>query len=458
MRSKTTTKTKIYRNLYLPKSLDERLKEIAETKIQLYKYYHFVYLLTSGTLKDKNKNLWLFKPLCSYLLAKIFTTKYNKVINALKANYIIESDNIFHEGKCFKYRILPEFFENEDSIMVKFSYKNSIPLDDFIDNKQLKKDFVKCFNNLDIPYVELYKVLEHKLNALSIDDFDTNAKIIYKGNKNVRVLKNYVFIERHMPVQEALKYADINGVSLIQDKDKLYLMNETDFLYQKERFIKLYWSASIENLKSEDTISVSRDRKTKRLHTNFTTMPNELFQVICNKNRLVEFDLRNAQPTLLTNLLINKEFDTTDFKVFKALTISGKLYEYFAEEFNLTRKEAKAIMFPVLFSSHKFTQCTYKKKFEEHFPSVANWINNFKKDFGKSSLAIKLQGLESNLFIDQIYKPLIDKGILIFTKHDSIACFYDDKDIVESFINEVFQDNKFYGKLESNQSSLQCAA
>jgi hypothetical protein len=451
------TTTKIYRNLFIPTVLDEKLKEIASTKIELYKFYHFIYLLSSGFLQDENKNFFQFKPLSRSLLIKIFTTKYYKVTRALKSNDVIECDDIMYKGKCFKYRINPKYFTEKNMVKVKFSYKNRIPLKDFIDNKLETKLFLDNCNILYIPFDKMYDILNQKLNTLSIENYKTNCQIDFEGLRTIRIFKNYSFIKRQMTLGEALKICEIEGKSLIQDKNRLYLMYEYDFLFEKKTYIEWYWQASIENLKEDITIRAKRDKTSKRLHTNFSTLPNELFSAICDENCLLEIDLRNAQPTFLSKLLKEQGLDSLDFLSFEQLTSRGKLYEFFAEQFNMSRDESKLIMFEVFFTSHRYSS-PYKDKFKEHFPTVSNWIYNYKKEFGKNALSIKLQSIESNLFIDQIYKPLLEKGIPVFTKHDSISCFLEDSVIVEQYIEKVFRENRVLGELKSNKDILPCAA
>lgn len=452
-----TTTTKIYRNLSIPKILDDKLKDIASTKIQLYKLYHFIYLLSSGFLQDESKNFFQFKPLSRSLLIEIFTTKYYMVIKALKSNDVIECDEIVYKGKCFKYRINPKYFIDNNMVKVKFSYKNRIPLKDFIDNKEETKLFLNSYKMLHIPFDKLYGILNRKLSTLSIDGFKTNSQISFEGHRTVRIFKNYSFIKRQMALDEALKISKIEGKSLIQDKNKLYLMYEYDFLFEKKTYIEWYWSASIENLKKYDTISATRDKTSKRLHTNFSTLPNELFSAICIENCLVENDLINAQPTLLCKQLKEQGMDSLDFLKFEQITRKGKLYDFFAEQINITRNEAKLIMFEVFFTSPSYSS-PYKKKFKELFPTVSNWIYNYKKNLGKNSLSIKLQSIESNIFIDQIYKPLLEKGIPVFTKHDSVICFFNDKEIVQEHISIVLKKNGIFGEIKSNKDTLPCAA
>lgn len=451
------TTTKIYRNLTLPIGLNNELKEIAPTEIQLYKLYHFIYLLSSGFLQEETKNFYQFKPLSQSLLKNIFTSKYYKVLNTLKSNGIIECDELMYQGKCFQYRINPKYYMDKDMVKVKFSYKNRIPLKDFIDNRRETKLFLENFKRLKIPSNILSKILEKKLNGLSISDFKTNENIYFHGRRNIRIYKNYSFIERQLTLKDALKICEIEGKSLIQDKSKLYLMYEYDFLCEKRTYINWYWGAAIEDLKEDVTIRANRDKTSRRLHTNFSNLPNDLFSVICKENCLVEYDLNNSQPTLLAKLLRDQGFDSLDFLTYEQLTRNGRLYEYFAEQFNIERSEAKLIMFEVFFTSHRHSS-PYTDKFKELFPTVSNWIYEYKKNFGKNALSVKLQSIESHIFIDQIYKPLLEKGIPVFTKHDSVICFFDDKEVVEEHISIVLKENGILGMIKSNKSLLPCAA
>ena len=58
-------------------------------------------------------------------------------------------------------------------------------------------------------------------------------------------------------------------------------------------------------------------------------------------------------------------------------------------------------------------------KIKDLFPSVVNWINNYKKVNGDNEFCVMLQKIESDLFIDNIFLKLKNHGLMVFSKHDS---------------------------------------
>jgi hypothetical protein len=166
-------------------------------------------------------------------------------------------------------------------------------------------------------------------------------------------------------------------------------------------------------------------------------MCSTLTDEICNQNGLSQIDLKNSQFTLLSHILTDK-LDTDDFKRFKALSISGKLYDYITEELSLqTRKEGKIGMFEILFSSRK-NNTKNKAKLKTLFPSVIKWIDDFKASNGDDAFSIMLQKYESKIFVDNILVKLKKKGLFALTKHDSVIVRDKDLEAVNEIITNEF--------------------
>ena len=109
------------------------------------------------------------------------------------------------------------------------------------------------------------------------------------------------------------------------------------------------------------------------------------------------------------------------------------------------RKEAKKIMFKVLFSRNKF-YIGYKKMipyesdkmiFANVYPFVSEVVKVLKtKDH--RTLPIFLQRLESYLFIDCIAKELVNNGIIPLTIHDSVIVKIEHQEKAIEIMNKVF--------------------
>jgi hypothetical protein len=155
---------------------------------------------------------------------------------------------------------------------------------------------------------------------------------------------------------------------------------------------------------------------------------------------------------------------SAEYKDFKKLVKTGKLYEHiqrlvWAETGkNISRKEAKGIMFTIAFSSHRY-QPQEKQIMRKYFPNVIALIDGFKKAMieqyqsaghadcsqkGNASFAILLQQAESLIFIDSILAKCHQRGIKALSKHDSIVCRQSDKHKVTKIVCKVL--NELMGK------------
>ena len=140
--------------------------------------------------------------------------------------------------------------------------------------------------------------------------------------------------------------------------------------------------------------------------------------------------------------LINNEFqDYID------LVVSGKLYEFledaFLQELGIElkdRKEVKAAVFQVLFTSNQFkgqAEAAPKRLFEQKFKAVYDVFAKIKsKD--KSLLPRLLQSIESHLMINIIAKRVSEEYPLapIYTIHDSISTTEEYVEVVEQIMME----------------------
>ncbi len=156
-----------------------------------------------------------------------------------------------------------------------------------------------------------------------------------------------------------------------------------------------------------------------------------------------------------------------DYLLFKELVKTGQLYEHVRELIwkdtgrNISRKEAKKIMFTIAFSSYRYEPAE-KQVIKRHFPSIVGIIDGYKKlqveklesckllsdqearDRGNASFAILLQQVESLIFIDEILSKCHRKGIKALSKHDSIVCRQSDKHKVTKIVCKVL--NSLFGR------------
>jgi hypothetical protein len=135
--------------------------------------------------------------------------------------------------------------------------------------------------------------------------------------------------------------------------------------------------------------------------------------------------------------------------------------------YTVIRAAAKKTMFQTLFSSHKYNPAS-KVILKKHFPNLVKFCDSFKKEMikfysnelpkkqatkkGNAALAVMLQTIEAEIFIDTILFDLLKKGYKVLSKHDSILCKNSDtkevQKVVETTLNSFFGPNEYELKIE----------
>ena len=164
-----------------------------------------------------------------------------------------------------------------------------------------------------------------------------------------------------------------------------------------------------------------------RFHTNFTILRKEIRNqfLSINNEMLAEVDIKNSQPlffgVLLKNALPHINGDTERYF---DLIVSGLLYEDIVEKSTITtRKEAKMLMYKILFGDNINDNKKLNKVFKKLYPSVHEYILEFKEEKKNyKELAYKLQKMESNFLFNTVIKEIYQTypEIILFTVHDSI--------------------------------------
>jgi len=104
--------------------------------------------------------------------------------------------------------------------------------------------------------------------------------------------------------------------------------------------------------------------------------------------------------------------------------VSGLLYEDIVEKSKISnRKEAKLLMYKILFGDNANGNKKLNKIFKKMYPSVHEYILEFKEEKQNyKELAYKLQKMESNFLFNTVIKEIYETypEIVLFTVHDSI--------------------------------------
>jgi hypothetical protein len=444
-------KNKVYRNLVLPKSLIEELTELTKGKT-LQNCYYILYVITVGYNKHNYHNFQNFRPIPVTRLFKMLGSGYINPLNILLFNGLIERTETFGVGNCFKYRLAPKYYDECETMKVKFSYYQKSE-----DSQQYEKDkeelavFIENFRLLEIPFNKLYEKIDYKVNSLSIADYRTDEQVewIFPKMYVTEIEEDWLFnVHKGMTKSEALLIADQKNKLIVNDGRKICMVDPEYFILEQRNFTKMAWTASVDNLAEESSLYGKRNRTNYRLDTNFTTMGKALFDIILSHNRMEEYDLMNSQPALLSHLLKENRIVGEDVELYHRLTERMGFYEYF-EEFGLDRGQAKQMIFKVFFGKDRSSNLM-TELFKKYFPTVSSFISAYKWDNGDNAFAIMLQRFESELFIDNIYYKLNDMRIPVFTKHDSISFFSYDRAKVYEIIMQEFGKIGFQGKIKLN--------
>lgn len=430
----------------MPQALSEAIQNLNLSKTDKSHCYKFIGILLRDSLEEHG-DLISFTPKPQKYIVKSFDNSYHVWLYELLNNQIVtRSDYYSHEeGICYDYKVSPSFFLEDKSSSTLCIYKSCKPLislgyKDVIkginhERNTLYSWFADDMDSLVIDYNKLESILKDKLDNLSIDQFEVDYQIQAKSVQlnTTYGKKNKSF---YTSTTNAIAMAHKQGKSLINDEGKFKIDTLEGFIHKKRHAINFYCQNSITRLKNKNYMA-SRNETNNRLDTNLTNMSSLLVDEICLQNNLVQIDLASSQFTLFSNHLTHK-LTTDDFIRFKTLSSSGNLYMNIQQELGLKSvKEAKNAMFEILFSGRN-NKTLFKRKIKEVFPSVVEWIDNYKKEHGDNEFSIMLQRIESELFIDKVLKRLKKLKYFCLTKHDSLIIKRGDYEAIMDIVKDEF--------------------
>lgn len=132
------------------------------------------------------------------------------------------------------------------------------------------------------------------------------------------------------------------------------------------------------------------------------------------------------------------------------------IYQVIADKTNVHRVIAKNKMFTLLFNERPPRDKELTTNLPEFFANLEKVREAFRIAFGnsKETLPVFLQMVEAHIFVENIYRRMADKGLVGFTRHDSISIGNnpEDRQILEEILNNVFFEIDFYGSFKNDQS------
>ena len=355
------------------------------------KYYFIITFIFFGRIFDKRKNSTSFIQLYSLFLKSVLSGHYRDYLQDLMEMKVIETDNRYIQKEKSKAYRLTENYRSRKTKQIIIEDKKIIS--NYWNYKaELKKNISESH----------YKYLYECLEQIEID---------YETAKTV--------------------------------------LNQTDCDFEQYSS----WNCSIDMIYSKDWFFVV-DKTAGRVHNNVTNLSKNFRPfLIFNNQKLVEIDVKNAQP-LLFNLLINRYLlrytdysgnilpyvpQDSDIRFYRELTENGKFYEYIMKLLGV--KEERGL-FKVRFFSKVFysKECENEERsrFKVAFPEVSEIISYYKK-VNHKDLAIELQKIEAEIMIHSVVKRLMDKKIFVLTIHDSILTTQDNVELVKQVMMNEFK-------------------
>jgi hypothetical protein len=370
--------------------------------------------------------------------------------------YLTQQSKIIYKGINLKCSYLINIIHE---LLIKYYFSNNIDIKFNLSSLILKKKYGEFYNyyieylcdNEFMSLVSNYyvgkKTKSYKLDTKYVYDtirYKNTDKFILKKSKNryettiSEMNQSSILPNVRAKLIQSLDSINIDYAGAYNFLNELMDNNVIDDSKYKRNQI------SIENIRDGNIYFNFDDYG--RFHTNFTILRKEIRNqfLSINNEMLAEVDIKNSQPlffgVLLKNALPHINGDTERYF---DLIVSGLLYEDIVEKSTITtRKEAKMLMYKILFGDNVNDNKKLNKVFKKLYPSVHEYILEFKEEKQNyKELAYKLQKMESNFLfntvINEIYQTYPD--IVLFTIHDSIMFPKSYQDRVEEIFYKHFK-------------------
>ncbi len=378
---------KLYR--YIPEEVNNKIqKDSYRLKEHLYIICDMIYRVGIFRKEDQYySNTYVDIPYSYFRDIITFSPSITKAKDYLISEGIIECDNHSSKknGKALGYR----FRSDVISKLIPVEIKKETLKKQIINNRQKRNNLVNS------------KYKEYKNHFLDTFKIDTDAALDYI---------NALFYKRISEL--GLKHANNDITDFLKEFNKI--TSQFNYLYMSIHAIK------------DGQLFFNQNDTNNRIDTNLTSLKSELKQFIISSSNLVQIDIINSQPFLLSIILKeekNSSIDRKELIKYTNWTRKGLFYEKFTEEYikkyncKISRKEIKELMFCIFYSKNE-SYVKQKGIFKNIFPTISHWIQQQKLQ-NHNTLAIKMQKFESEICIDKICNELDMQKIKYYTIHDA---------------------------------------
>jgi len=345
----------------------------------------------------------------------------------IKTAYLVD---IIH-NLILKYYFKKDNYFNLYSLILKekYGYQYNFYMDYLVEKGILHKvkEYKKGKN------ARIYK-LNQKLIDEPILRFKNEDKILLnKYKKAVSSIENEDIDKNSiLPEIKQKIVMDLFSVSIDYEKAVYYLDNtkQDNDSYNKNKY-------SVETIRDKQ-IFYHFDGY-GRVHTNFTILKSYIRKncLLIDGEETCEIDISNSQPLFLSKIIHEEGnyVDEHEFNIFCRLVYNGEFYQFLMDKFGIKEKKTcKEIIYRTFFGKNTNTS---NSPFAKMFPSIYNFIVDYKSDYGDYRLlSHKLQNEESNFIFNKLIKNIniINPDISIITIHDSIIVQKKYKEFVEKMM------------------------
>jgi hypothetical protein len=428
-------------------NLEERLRKFPpDFKFNLDYAYWIVNLVLEKTayrMEQKEEDIWV--SLCSQVL-KNHPYNYRNHIRYLCENFSgsggVLYRNDYQKGRCYSYRISPYYFgdavdayELKDKKLLKF-VKSSIGVQS---NNAFKKKYnflAKYFCSGDLS-IDLKDALwENRL------DYKTNYQKHLLRAIQATKIANGDYHLKHTPLSDGRIHSEITRLPkkfrkhLKFDGKRLGEVDISASVPTMLYLVLLNWGQEHPHLRA-----VIHPEREYHCHYMFlkSSLDLDMTEVEVFGQRLSEADFYDSfieqmhQIHLYDNSLEKDEYFLKNVR------------EMFDREFDGDLADLRAVMKKKILSMFNARPGYYKNEeyvFGKEYPSILNWIREFKKIDHRHFSHLTLQ-TESYFMLNIIARQLNKKyrgKIPILTLHDCIITTEDHLELLENFMNEILSD------------------
>lgn len=447
---------KKYRAIYLPKVIVDNL--LLKLHLGLgdfnYKPEIFISILNdiitkSSIFNKKDSSLNLFSPLDSRYLKGKYGNTYVEHIDFLANNSIIWND-YYYKGKTTYYYLL-ELNKYIEEYYKLLSIHNIISKDVVTPNcftiieynhsgsTEIPKDYNSQKSRISTIWYEVKILITSKNKSYLTSSYNEDSSFINNATKHIKKMGSHFRKNFKIDTEKAIEFTTHQYLSNLNIAN-----NEEEKIKAYNKYVSRISSIkAIDGGKNLKSIYFKRNKTNRRIDTNLTNMSSDLRQFIIGYENMVYLDLKNSQPVLfnilLKDYLINATEDLKkEIEQYFNLTINGSWYEHLQELYDISRKESKDLWMKIAYSKNKSYK-EDKKVFKEVYPNIYKIISS-QKTKNHAEFAIKLQQIESSIFIDGICRELVNQGIVPFTIHDAVIVNKKDKKQAIEIMESVFRD------------------